>query len=409
MSTTPRASRNILIASDNAIDAELVKSLLDETFDNVFTSTEAGRAVADFARHVPQVLVLAFNTLEKSERYCLRLNGLNSRIHAQPRRTIILCDKDEVGQVSELCVKHSFDDYVLFWPMNHDAARLRMAVHNALRQLAPAGDAGVAVAEFAAQARRLAELESLLDQETAADGRRIDSAGLAMARAEREIGEALDGFARRLCEGALQNAVEVTDAAALEREMDRFKREEIQRCFRPPLESVPALKRLLDEFSQGCAPSPAPSRAPSPEPAPAADAGADHLRPLVLVVDDDDFQRKMVARLLPAENYRLAFAASGAEALNILRETRPDLILMDVQMPDMDGIEVTRRLKSMPRFATVPIVMITGKSEGNVVVESLRAGAADFVVKPLERDKLLAKVARWSRTKAAPAVQSIAA
>ena len=75
MSTTPRASRNILIASDNAIDAELVKSLLDETFDNVFTSTEAGRAVADFARQAPQVLVLAFNTLEKSERYCLRLNG----------------------------------------------------------------------------------------------------------------------------------------------------------------------------------------------------------------------------------------------------------------------------------------------------------------------------------------------
>ena len=405
MSTATRASRNILIASDNAIDAALVKSLLDETFDNVVTSTEVGKAVADFARHLPQVLVLAFNTLEKSERYCLRLQRLNSRLHAQPHRTVILCDKDEVGQVSELCVRQSFDDYVLFWPMSHDAARLRMSVHNALRQLAAAADAGPSGTDFATQARRLAELESLLDQDMAKDGRRSDGAGPALARAEREIGEALDGFARRLCEGALRNVVVVNDAAGLEREIDRFKREEIQRCFHPPLESEPALKRLPDEFRQECAPS----AAPSPESAPALDAGADRFRPLVLVVDDDDFQRKMVARLLPAENYRLAFAASGAEALNIMRETRPDLVLMDVQMPDMDGIEVTRRLKSVPRFATVPIVMITGKSEGNVVVESLKAGAADFVVKPFDRDKLIAKVARWSRPKAAPSVQSISA
>ncbi len=401
MSTATRASRNILIASDNAIDAALVKSLLADTFDNVFTSTEAGKAVADFARHRPQVLVLAFNTLEKSERYCLRLHRLNSSIHAQPHCTVILCDKDEVGQVSELCVKQSFDDYVLFWPMNHDASRLRMSVHNALRQLATAVDTGPSAAEFAGQARRLAEQAGLPGHDAVMDAQRIDGAGLALDRAERAIGEALDGFARRLCEGALRDLVEVRDAAGLVREIDRFKREEIQRCFRPALQSVAPFDCRADEVSPDCA--------PDAESAAARDAMADRIRPLVLVVDDDDFQRKMVARILPAENYRLAFAASGAEALNMMRETCPDLILMDVQMPAMDGIEVSRRLKSMPRFAGVPIVMITGKSAGNVVAESLKAGAADFVVKPFDRDKLIAKVARWSRPKAAPAHRSVPA
>jgi PleD family two-component response regulator len=69
-------------------------------------------------------------------------------------------------------------------------------------------------------------------------------------------------------------------------------------------------------------------------------------------------------------------------------------------MPSIDGIETTRRLKSVPHLAKIPVIMITGKSEGNVVVESLKAGAADFVVKPFERAALLGKVARLARPKA---------
>lgn len=73
-----------------------------------------------------------------------------------------------------------------------------------------------------------------------------------------------------------------------------------------------------------------------------------------------------------------------------MRKTLPDLVLMDVQMPGMDGIEATRRLKAVPLFANVAVIMLTGKSEGSVVVDSLNAGAADFVVKPVHRLKLIA-------------------
>ncbi len=104
-----------------------------------------------------------------------------------------------------------------------------------------------------------------------------------------------------------------------------------------------------------------------------------------------------MARILEPENYRLVLAGSGAQALSLMRKTLPDLVLMDVQMPDMDGIETTRRLKALPSFANVAVIMLTGRSEGSVVVDSLSAGAADFVVKPVDRDKLIAKVARWSR------------
>ena len=89
------------------------------------------------------------------------------------------------------------------------------------------------------------------------------------------------------------------------------------------------------------------------------------------MADDDEFQRKLMARILEAENYRVLFAGSGFEVLSLLRKTRPDLILMDVMMPALDGVETTRRLKAVPQFAAIPVIMITGQSEKSVVAESL--------------------------------------
>lgn len=120
----------------------------------------------------------------------------------------------------------------------------------------------------------------------------------------------------------------------------------------------------------------------------------ERIRPTVLVVDDDEFQRKIIGQILGAENYHLIFAGDGFEALNLLRKTQPDVILMDVMMPNMDGMETTRRLKAAPQSAKTPVIMVTGKSEGKVVVNSLKAGAVDFVVKPFDRATLVAKITR---------------
>jgi len=390
MDHSAQTTVTILIASDSTADAALVKKLLDSEFDQVFVSTDPERAVEDFERRRPDVLVLAFDSLEKSERYYLGLYRLSAKGHLSAHRTVILCGKDEVKQVYQLCRKEHFDDYVLFWPMTNDAPRLPMAVHHALRDLLATRDHGPSVAEFAAQARRLAELEALLNRQMAQGCQHIEGAGHAMAHAEREIGAALDGFSRRLVQGELPEVLEIKSVAGLEREIDRFKREDIGRHLRSAAESVQPLHLWTDEFMQECA--------PLLETARALDALADRVQITVLVVDDDDFQRKIVAKILEAQNYRPVFAGSGVEALTILRKLRPDLILMDVVMPDMDGMETTRRLKAMPELAEVPVVMVTGKSEGNVVIDSLKAGAVDFVVKPFDRDTLMAKIERALRT-----------
>ena len=380
--------RNILVASDNTSHAALVKTMLVENFDSVFTSTDPDKAVADFDLRMPQVLVLAFNELEKAERYCLGLYRLSSKIQTQALRTVILCEKEQLRQVSDLCIKQSFDDYVLFWPMNHDAPRLRMSVHHALRELALLTQAGPSVEQLAAQARRVAELEHLLDRQIAVGSQHLDMASQAIDQAELRVGTALDGLSRRLSGGELAD-----DAATLALELARVGREQVYPPLRAAVESMQPVKHWVDDFKQACV--------PHIESARAIGALARQVPPTVLVVDDDVFQHKMVARILEAEPLRLVFAASGAEALRAVGKSLPDLILMDVQMPEMNGIEVTRRLKSVPGFSEVPVIMITGKSEGTVVVDSLKAGAIDFVVKPFDRAKLIAKVSRWLQAKPA--------
>jgi CheY-like chemotaxis protein len=114
-------------------------------------------------------------------------------------------------------------------------------------------------------------------------------------------------------------------------------------------------------------------------------------KPLVLVVDDDEFQHKLVARLLKDSGARLMFALNSTDALAAIRSRRPELIFMDIDLPDLSGIETTRRIKAIEAFASIPVVMMSGHSKRDVVVESLRAGACDFVVKPFDKTILLKK------------------
>ncbi len=384
MNTPKPTSANILVATDIIPDAALVRDMLNQEFDHVFTSTDPARAVTDFEQHRPDVLILAFNQLEKSERYYLGLYRLCKAVHQHPHRTVILCNKDEVKRVYELCMKDFFDDYVLFWPMTYDTSRLPMSVHYALRDLASLDSGGPSAAEFAAQARRLAELESLLDQQVVQGGQHIEAASRAMKKAEQEVGASLDGFSQRLINGELSDSVEIKNADGLKKEISHLKQDEIQH-FRAAAESAQPLKQWAHEFKQECA--------PLMESARALNAMVERVRPTVLVVDDDEFQRKLLGKMLEAENYHIISATGGVDALNVLRKARPDVILMDVMMPDMDGMEATRRLKAIPHFAKTPVIMVTGKSEGNVVIDSLKAGASDFVVKPFDRATLIAKIA----------------
>jgi len=115
-------------------------------------------------------------------------------------------------------------------------------------------------------------------------------------------------------------------------------------------------------------------------------------KPVILLVDDDPFIHTLTSKQIDSEHYELMFAHDGEQALSVLANVKPDLIFMDVQMPKMTGVEVTRRIKDMPQTKAVPVVMLTGISDRDVVVSCMAAGAVDFLEKPFNKVKLNSKI-----------------
>ena len=112
----------------------------------------------------------------------------------------------------------------------------------------------------------------------------------------------------------------------------------------------------------------------------------------VLVVDDEEDILQLVSYNLAREGYKLRCAATGEEALSMARSELPDLILLDLMLPGTDGLEVCKLLKTDPRTAGVPIIMLTAKGEEADVVTGLELGADDYVTKPFSPRVLVARV-----------------
>jgi two-component system phosphate regulon response regulator PhoB len=115
-------------------------------------------------------------------------------------------------------------------------------------------------------------------------------------------------------------------------------------------------------------------------------------RPMILVVEDEPAQREVLAYNLEAEGFLVSKAESGDEALLLVEEQAPDIIVLDWMLPSVSGIEVCRQLKTRPETRSVPIIMLSARSEEVDRVRGLETGADDYVVKPYSVTELMARV-----------------
>ncbi|BAQ69122.1 phosphate regulon transcriptional regulatory protein PhoB [Rhodovulum sulfidophilum] len=131
-------------------------------------------------------------------------------------------------------------------------------------------------------------------------------------------------------------------------------------------------------------------------------------RPTVLIVEDEPAQREVLAYNLQAEGFRVSKAENGEEALLLVEEQAPDIIVLDWMLPSVSGIEICRRLKTRAETRGVPIIMLSARSEEVDRVRGLETGADDYVVKPYSVVELLARVrAQLRRTRPATVGQRL--
>jgi len=119
--------------------------------------------------------------------------------------------------------------------------------------------------------------------------------------------------------------------------------------------------------------------------------------PKVLVVDDENSVRMTIEAILLSGNYELFFAENGAQALAMVAEIQPDIILLDVMMPGLSGFEVCQEVRAMPGQAEVPIILVTALDDREARLSGIKAGADDFVTKPIDGHELRLRVQNMTR------------
>lgn len=375
----------ILVVGDNAVDAEQVVGMLRGRYPQVEASTDPMSSDAVFDRIKPQVLVLAFKSLEACERFYLGLYRRSAVIQALAHRTLLLCDKECVRRAFDLCLQEVFDDYVLFWPLVHDAKRLEMSLHLALGAL----DQEMALAplsELAQLARRAETLEEQLAQQVRLGRVHAQHAQNTARQAQASVSRAMGGLSERILSTGLENALTVRDASRVEQALGKLQRDALIPTLEEVVQAAQPVRDWVDTIT-----------AELSEPLQAARDLVRHAkvsRPLLLVVDDDEFMRRLLTQLLTAAHYDVHGVGTAMDAQQFLMFNRPALILMDLKLPDSDGIALTRELKGSALAQDIPVIMLTGQTEKQVIVDSRKAGAVDFVAKPFNRDLLLKKVAQ---------------
>jgi CheY-like chemotaxis protein len=117
--------------------------------------------------------------------------------------------------------------------------------------------------------------------------------------------------------------------------------------------------------------------------------------PTLLIVEDNELNRDMLSRRLTRRGYQVVMATDGAEAVAAAERELPDLILMDMSLPVLDGWEATRRIKTGPHTAEIPIIALTAHAMAGDEARAREAGCDDFDTKPVELDRLLGKIEHW--------------
>jgi two-component system response regulator MtrA len=116
-------------------------------------------------------------------------------------------------------------------------------------------------------------------------------------------------------------------------------------------------------------------------------------KPLVLVADDDPDILELVSYILGGEGYEIVAARDGAQALDLARARRPQLAVLDVSMPNLDGLEVTRLLRADAELASLPVILLTARVAPSDEEQGLQAGATDYLPKPFKPKELRERVA----------------
>lgn len=377
-------STPLLIVSDNKDDPNEIVHLISLDYGLCHTALDDDTAIKLFDKHEPQVLLLCFDKLEQAELFYLTLFRASKKVHVVPHQVILLCKATEANVAYNICARGVFDDYVVYKPP-YDINRLRLSVQQAVERMKLMAQSSGTFSQVARFGKVTDNLHESIRKSIDQGNKAMEDSTEVYDELAASIGSKLDTLRQRLTSDGLKSAANIRDEDLLKEQFTRFKQESI----------APELKRVhsqLDHALSDWVTNIQSEYDKYAEPVKAFEDLISSIPRSIMVVDDDEMYLNILQTVLEAEDYQVIKATDGAKALAMMSRTKPDLILMDLNMPGMGGIEAVKKVKYHEPLKDIPIIMLTGNSHKQVVKEAITAGAIDFIVKPADREKLLEKV-----------------
>jgi CheY-like chemotaxis protein len=380
-------SEPILIASDNEAELAEIKLHISNSYTQVYEAMNEDAAIRIFEKKRVALLLLALNSLHKAETFYLKLFHACEHIYEIPHQVIVFVTRSELERAYELCLREIFHSFVIIRPLLSEHF-LRLAVRHAFEKR----EAHTTIQRGRKMMQRLAEhvehMRSEFDQLMADNKVLREQQHSAQRGLANSINSRLGIFRDSLMEPEMKDVVTVHDFEALHREFERLRGGEII----SQLEYYhDQMDMALDSWTGNLEKQLNLLERASVD---AKEVKQSHT-PLILIIDDDDIQRHMLSTLLAAEGYTVLEAASGNEGMGVLLAKLPDLVFLDYEMPDLDGLSLLRKARMSPHLKDMPVIMLTGHSEKEVVKLCVQNGANDYLVKPVNAERLREHLAKF--------------
>jgi len=380
-------NKRILIVSDSSDELSDIQHLLAVDFGTCLKTDREPEGLQLFHAHHPSVLILAFREIEKAEHFYLSLYRRSDQIHEIPHQTLLLCKNRESSKAYQLCKSGTFDDFVADRPL-YDPYRLRLSVAQAINRCDQAQNSDLLNRKFEKISVGLLKFDQIINMKLASGGGQHQETTRTFQRFTQNLTADLKELEKNLIGMVSGKATQIVSKDGLGQKFDQFHKNSLLGASQHVIDQLNKTEEWLEEISS--------SHKDYVETA--QQESEVHQEMKVMLVDDDEFYRDTITTMLQQAGMQVIALKDGKTALTTLQHSQPNLILLDYQMPDMDGIETLKRIKSNPGTKSIPVIMLTGFSEREIVDQSLRAGAADFIVKPGDRITILSKIDETLKT-----------
>lgn len=382
-----KQSEPILVVGDSGAELDEIRQHLEHSYSQVHVTRSEEEAIHRFESVEAAVILLAFRSLYRAETFYLKLFHHCERIYEIPHQVIVFIARGEMERAYELCRREIFHSFVIVRPLLSEhlmllsvsQARERRASHLSIQR------GRRLLRRLGRQVERMHEEfdRLIIDNRLLQERHRNTRRSLVTS-----IKNRLGVFRDSLMSPRMKAVVAVHDSEALYHEFEHLQEEEVasrleyyhgkmDEAYGSWVWNLEKHLQQLERFSNEVI------------------LGQQPTSPQILIIDDDDVQRHMLTTLLEERGYTMRQASNGNEGMSMLRARTPDLVLLDYEMPDLDGAALLRRARESRQLMEVPFIMITGHHEKEVVKLCLKYGANDYLIKPVDIGRLYKRLAHY--------------